>query len=183
MSRHPFLELHASDRDQCLSRLRAELDGAGHSGLAADIGTAVHRVAEAVTLELLEHPAADAREVAQATLKTVIRELDLPPAGIVDALEILDKALAYDSRIRLGVEPGWSGKPEVRWALDADLEIVTAVGVEGALAPAAEAVPAAADVPTVKQKAPEAAAPATEEKGGKGGKGEKGDRGDKGDKK
>ena len=124
MSRHPFLELHASDRDQCLSRLRAELDGAGHSGLAADIGTAVHRVAEAVTLELLEHPAADAREVAQATLKTVIRELDLPPAGIVDALEILDKVLAYDSRIRLGVEPGWSGKPEVRWALDADMEIV-----------------------------------------------------------
>ncbi len=56
-------------------------------------------------------------------------------------------------------------------------------GVEGALAPAAEAVPAAADVPTVKQKAPEAAAPATEEKGGKGGKGEKADKGDRGDKK
>ena len=58
-----------------------------------------------------------------------------------------------------------------------------AVGVEGALAPAAEAVPAAADVPTVKQKAPEAAAPATEEKGGKGGKGDKGEKGDRGDKK
>src|SRR6266852_1517918 len=57
------------------------------------------------------------------------------------------------------------------------------VGVEGALAPAAEAVPAAADVPTVKQKAPEAAAPAAEEKGGKGGKGEKADKGDRGDKK
>ena len=59
-------------------------------------------------------------------------------------------------------------------------------GIEGALAPAAEAVPAAADVPTLKQKAPEAAAPAGEEKGGKGGKGEKadkGDRGDRGDKK
>ena len=56
-------------------------------------------------------------------------------------------------------------------------------GVEGALAPAAEAVPAAADVPTVKQKAPEAAAPAAEEKGGKGGKGEKADKGDRGDKK
>jgi large subunit ribosomal protein L25 len=58
-------------------------------------------------------------------------------------------------------------------------------GVEGALAPAA-AVPAAADVPTVKQKAPEAVAPAVEEKGGKGGKGDKadkGDRGDRGDKK
>ena len=54
------------------------------------------------------------------------------------------------------------------------------VGVEGVLAPA-EAVPAAADVPTVKQKAPEAAAPAAEEKG-KGGKGEKADKGDKGDK-
>ena len=58
-----------------------------------------------------------------------------------------------------------------------------AAGVEGALAPAAEAVPAAADVPTVKQKAPEAAAPAPEEKGGKGGKGEKADKGDRGDKK
>jgi len=46
-----------------------------------------------------------------------------------------------------------------------------AAGVAGALAPAAgEAVPAAADVPTVKQKAPEAAAPAAEDKGGKGGK-------------
>ena len=49
-----------------------------------------------------------------------------------------------------------------------------ATGVEGA-APA-EAVPAAADVPTVKQKAPEAAAPAAEEKGAKGGKGEKGEK-------
>src|SRR5437773_10119549 len=56
-------------------------------------------------------------------------------------------------------------------------------GVEGALAPAAEAVPAAADVPTVKQKAPEAAAPATEEQGGTGGNGEKADKGDRGDKK
>jgi hypothetical protein len=37
----------------------------------------------------------------------------------------------------------------------------------------AEAVPAAADVPTVKQKAPEAAAPAADDKGGKGGKGDK----------
>jgi large subunit ribosomal protein L25 len=52
------------------------------------------------------------------------------------------------------------------------------VGVEGAVAPA-EAVPAAADVPTVKQKAPEPAAPAAEEKGGKGGKGERADKGDK----
>src|SRR3989442_9891925 len=57
-----------------------------------------------------------------------------------------------------------------------------AAGVEGALAPAAEAVPAAADVPSIKQKAPEAA-PAVEEKGGKGGKGEKADKGDRGDKK
>jgi large subunit ribosomal protein L25 len=46
-----------------------------------------------------------------------------------------------------------------------------AAGVAGALAPAAgEAVPAAADVPTVKQKAPEAEAPDAEDKGGKGGK-------------
>src|SRR5882672_5166925 len=54
-----------------------------------------------------------------------------------------------------------------------------AAGVAGALAPA-EAVPAAADVPSIKQKAPEAA-PAAEEKG-KGGKGDKADKGDKGDK-
>src|SRR5262249_53330347 len=53
-----------------------------------------------------------------------------------------------------------------------------AVGVEGAVAPA-EAVPAAADVPTVKQKAPEPAVPAADDKGGKGGKGEKADKGDK----
>ena len=51
-----------------------------------------------------------------------------------------------------------------------------AVGVEGAVAPAEGAVPAAADVPTVKQKAPEPAAPAAEEKGGKGGKADKGDK-------
>ncbi len=50
-----------------------------------------------------------------------------------------------------------------------------AVGVEGAAAPA-EGVPAAGDVPTVKQKAPEAAAPAADEKGGKGGKGDRGDK-------
>ena len=53
-----------------------------------------------------------------------------------------------------------------------------AAGVEGALAPAAEAVPAAADVPTVKQKAPEPEAPAAEDNG-KGGKGGKSDKGDK----
>jgi len=50
-----------------------------------------------------------------------------------------------------------------------------AVSVEGVAAPA-EAVPAAADVPTVKQKAPEPAAPAADDKGGKGGKGEKADK-------
>ena len=55
-----------------------------------------------------------------------------------------------------------------------------AAGVAGALAPA-EAVPAAADVPSIKQKAPEAAPPADEK--GKGGKGEKADKGDRGDKK
>jgi large subunit ribosomal protein L25 len=52
-----------------------------------------------------------------------------------------------------------------------------AAGVEGAAVPA-EGVPAAADVPSIKQKAPEAA-PAAEDKGGKGGKGDKGDKGDK----
>ena len=51
-----------------------------------------------------------------------------------------------------------------------------AVGVEGAVAPVEGAVPAAADVPAVKQKAPEPAAPAAEEKGGKGGKADKGDK-------
>jgi large subunit ribosomal protein L25 len=48
-----------------------------------------------------------------------------------------------------------------------------AAGAEGAVA--AEAVPSAADVPAMKQKAPEAA-PAAEDKGGKGGKGEKSDK-------
>src|SRR5713226_781601 len=55
-----------------------------------------------------------------------------------------------------------------------------AAGVAGVLAPA-EAVPAAADVPSIKQKAPEAAPPVEEK--GKGGKGEKADKGDRGDKK
>jgi len=71
--------------------------------------------------------------------------------------------------------------PKAAIAEEEEAAAAAAIGVEGA-APA-EAVPAAADVPTVKQKAPEAAAPAAEEKGTKGGKGEKADKGDRGDKK
>lgn len=122
--RHPLLELHASDKDQCLARFKATMDGADTTGLPALVGTAVHRVAEAVTLELMEHAAADPREIAAAAFKRAVRDLDLPPAGVVDGLAILDRVLAFDSRIALRVEMGWSGRPEFRWAIDEEFKVV-----------------------------------------------------------
>ena len=120
--KHDVLTIHASDHDQCLARLRAEVvDGVDSSGVAALVGTAVHRVAESIALEVAEHPAIDQREIASRVFKQEVRRLAIPPAGVVDGLRILDKVLAFDSRIKLHAEPGWNSRPEVKWALDVDL--------------------------------------------------------------
>jgi large subunit ribosomal protein L25 len=60
-------------------------------------------------------------------------------------------------------------------AIAEEEEAAAAAAAVAAGAAAAEAAPSAADVPAIKQKAPEAAA-AAEDKGGKGGKGEKSDK-------
>ncbi len=129
----------------------------------------------------------------------VLSEIDVRclPADLPEFVEVDLSQLAVGHSIHVrelplpkGVEPALRGNEnptvasaQIPKAAIAEEEeaaaAAAAAGVEGALAPAAEAVPAAADVPTVKQKAPEPAAPAAEDKGGKGGKGEKGDRGDK----
>jgi len=130
----------------------------------------------------------------------VLNEMDIRclPAELPEFIQVDLSQLAVGHSIHVrdlplpqGVEPALRGNenptvasaqiPKAAIAEEEEAAAAAAaagVGVEGALAPAAEAVPAAADVPTVKQKAPEPAAPAAEEKGGKG-KGEKGDRGDK----
>jgi large subunit ribosomal protein L25 len=131
----------------------------------------------------------------------VLSEIDVRclPADLPEFIEVDLSALALGHSIHVrslpmpkGVELALGGNEnptvasaQIPKAAIAEEEeaaaAAAAAGVVGALAPAAEAVPAAADVPTVKQKAPEAAAPAAEEKGGKSGKGEKADKGDKGD--
>jgi len=87
------------------------------------------------------------------------RDLQLPK-GVEVALKGTDNPTVASAQI-----------PKAAIAEEEEAAAAAAAGVAGA-APT-EAVPAAAEVPTVKQKAPEAAAPAVEEKGAKGGKGEK----------
>jgi len=111
---------------------------------------------------------------------------DLPEFIQVDLsqLAVGHSIHARDLQLPKGVEVAMKGMenptvasaqiPKAAIAEEEEAAAAAATGVEGA-APA-EAVPAAADVPTVKQKAPEAAAPAAEEKGGKGAKSEKGEK-------
>lgn len=111
-------------------------------------------------------------------------EVDLSQISIGHSIHVREVPLPKGVELALGGnENPTVASAQIPKAAIAEEEAAAAaaaavVGVEGAVAPA-EAVPAAADVPTVKQKAPEAAAPAAEEKGGKGGKGEKADKGDK----
>jgi large subunit ribosomal protein L25 len=110
-------------------------------------------------------------------------EVDLSQISIGHSIHVRELALPKGVELALGGnENPTVASAQIPKAAIAEEEAAAAaaavVGVEGAAAPA-EAVPAAADVPTVKQKAPEPAAPAAEEKGGKGGKGDKGDKGDK----
>jgi large subunit ribosomal protein L25 len=108
-------------------------------------------------------------------------EVDLSGLAVGHSIHVRELALPKGVELALkGTENPTVASAQIPKAAIAEEEeaaaaAAAAVGVEGAVAPAVEAVPAAADVPTVKQKAPEAA-PAAEEKGGKGGKGEKGDK-------
>jgi large subunit ribosomal protein L25 len=106
--------------------------------------------------------------------------VDLSNISIGHSIHVRDLSLPKGVELALGgnENPTVASAqiPKAAIAEEEAAAAAAAVGaVEGVAAPA-EAVPAAADVPTVKQKAPEAAAPAAEEKGGKGGKGDKGDK-------
>ena len=110
-------------------------------------------------------------------------EVDLSALAIGHSIHVRSLALPKGVELALGGnENPTVASAQIPKAAIAEEEeaaaAAAAAGVAGALAPA-EAVPAAADVPSIKQKAPEAA-PAAEEKG-KGGKAEKADKGDKGD--
>ncbi len=110
-------------------------------------------------------------------------EVDLSHLSIGHSMHIRELKLPEGVEISLrGDENPTVASAQIPKAAIAEEEEAAAAAaaatVEGAAAPA-EGVPAAADVPAVKQKAPDAAAPAAEDKGGKGGKGDKGDKGDK----
>jgi len=109
-------------------------------------------------------------------------QVDLSQISIGHSIHVRDVAFPKGVELALGGnENPTVASAQIPKAAIAEEEAAAAaaaaVSVEGVAAPA-EAVPAAADVPTVKQKAPEAA-PAADDKGGKGGKGEKADKGDK----
>jgi large subunit ribosomal protein L25 len=110
-------------------------------------------------------------------------EVDLSHLSIGHSMHIRELKLPEGVEISLrGDENPTVASAQIPKAAIAEEEEAAAAAAaataEGAAAPA-EGVPAAADVPAVKQKAPDAAAPAAEDKGGKGGKGDKGDKGDK----
>jgi large subunit ribosomal protein L25 len=110
-------------------------------------------------------------------------EVDLSQIAIGHSIHIRELAMPKGVEFALGgKENPTVASAQIPKAAIAEEEeaaaAAAAAGVEGAAAAAAAAVPAAADVPSIKQKAPEAA-PAADDKGGKGGKGDKGDKGDK----
>jgi large subunit ribosomal protein L25 len=106
--------------------------------------------------------------------------VDLSSISIGHSIHVRDLSLPKGVELALGGnENPTVASAQIPKAAIAEEEAAAAAAAAGAVegvAVPAEAVPAAADVPTVKQKAPEAAAPAAEEKGGKGGKGDKGDK-------
>lgn len=116
--RHPILEVHASDAANCLAQFHAKLvDGLDEAGDPAKVGTVMHRVAENLVIAKSERAMIDVYEVARQTIRTEATRLALSPSAIVDALEILEKILAPDSRISLWPGMGWNGKPEYKWGL------------------------------------------------------------------
>jgi large subunit ribosomal protein L25 len=109
-------------------------------------------------------------------------EVDLSHLSIGHSMHILEVKLpeGVEILLRAGENPTVASAQIPKAAIAEEEEAAAAAAAAGVAGAApAEGVPAAADVPTVKQKAPEAAAPAADDKGGKGGKGDKGDKGDK----
>jgi len=112
-------------------------------------------------------------------------QVDLSNISIGHSIHIREITLPKGVELALGgnenptVASAQIPKAAIAEEEEAAAAAAAAAGLAGAVAPAEAAVPAAADVPTVKQKAPEPAAPAADEKGGKGGKSEKADKGDK----
>jgi large subunit ribosomal protein L25 len=140
-----------------------------------------------VPLHFANAEASPAVKVSGGIVSHVMNELDVRclPADLpefievdLSKLEINDSIHVRDLKLPSGVELSLRGaenppvataqipKAAIEEEEAAAAAAAAGAGVEGA-APA-EAVPSAAEVPTVKQKAPEAAPPAAEEKGGKG---------------
>ena len=147
-----------------------------------------------VPLHFTNAEASPAVKVAGGIISHVMNELDIRclPADLpefievdLSQLDINDSIHVRDLKLPNGVELGLRGaeNPPVATAQipKAAIEEEEAAAAAAAALPGAEGVapaeaqPSAAEVPTVKQKAPEAA-PAADEKGGKGGKGDKGDK-------
>jgi large subunit ribosomal protein L25 len=100
-------------------------------------------------------------------------EVDLSQITIGHSIHARDLKLpkGVELAARGGENPSVASAQIPKAVVEEEEAAVAAVaGAEGA---APGETPAAADVPAVKQKAPEAAAPAADDKGGKGGKGEK----------
>jgi large subunit ribosomal protein L25 len=149
-----------------------------------------------VPLHFVNAEASPAVKVAGGIISHVMNELDVRclPADLpefievdLSQLDINDSIHVRDLKLPNGVELSLRGgeNPPVataqipKAAIEEEEAAAAAAAIPGAEGAApAEAQPSAAEVPTVKQKAPEPAAPA-DEKGGKGGKGDKGDKGDK----
>jgi len=97
-------------------------------------------------------------------------QVDLSDLAVGHSIHVRDLPLPKGVELLLkGNENPTVASAQIPKAAIAEEEEAAAVaaGVAGALAPAAGEAVSAADVPTVKQKAPEAAAPAAEDKGGK----------------
>ncbi len=143
-----------------------------------------------VPLHFVNAEASPAVKVSGGIVSHVMNDLDVRclPADLpeyievdLSKLEINDSIHVRDLKLPNGVELALRGQenPPVATAQvpkaaieEEEAAAAAAATAEGAAAP--EATPSAAEVPTVKQKAPEAAAPAAEEKGkGKGDKGDK----------
>ncbi len=101
-------------------------------------------------------------------------EVDLSHLSVGHSVHVRDLKLPTGVEIPLrGTENPTVAAAQIPKAAIAEEEAAAAATAAAGTAAPAEGVPAAADVPASKQKAPEAAAPAADDKGGKGGKGEK----------
>jgi len=112
------MEVHASDVDGCARRFHAVLVlGADTSGEPAKIGSAVHHAAAEITAMRETEPMCNAIEVGTAALLHYARESGMAPGSVLEAIEILERVLAPESRLSLWPDMGWTGESESRWGL------------------------------------------------------------------